>query len=65
MGQSLHVILLNLSLERMPWWLLSVINGVTMMGQKIQMNDIHTNTINKYKATMSLKSDFSYSLIYK
>ena len=35
------------------------------MGQKIQMNDIHTNTINKYKATMSLKSDFSYSLIYK
>lgn len=49
----------------MPWWLLSVINGVTMMGQKIQTNDIHTNTINKHKATMSLKSDFSYSLIYK
>lgn len=57
--------LVQLSSERMPWWLLSVINGVTMMGQKIQTNDIHTNTINKHKATMSLKSDFSYSLIYK
>lgn len=50
--------LIQLSPERMPWWLLSVINGVTMMGQKIQTNDIHTNTINKHKATMSLKSDF-------
>lgn len=32
--------LIRLSPERMPWWLLSVINGVTMMGQKIQTNDI-------------------------
>lgn len=36
-----------------------------VIGQKVQTSAIYTNTINKYKATVSLRSDFSCYLIYK
>lgn len=46
-------------------WLSSVTDRHVVIGPKVQANGIETNTINKYKAAISLKSDISSYVIYK